>query len=173
MKNSARTILVVAIALGLTVLAAVLIADRFRPVSITISTLPDERISVVVEGAVATPGLVELPAGSRLQHAIDAAGGLADDADVSNLNMAARLGDGETVSIPTQSESSISGLLNINSASVSQLEALPGIGDVIAQRIVDYRNINGPFTSIDELVNVSGISPSMVEELRPFITVGP
>jgi competence protein ComEA len=148
-------------------------------------------IVVAIEGAVGTPGVYELPGGSRVQHVISAAGGLTGSADLAAVNPATPLEDGERVIVPfkptpvpiaqsngtgpdAQSGSSeTSGLLNINTASADELDELPGIGEVIAERIVAYRETNGAFSTVDELAEVSGISERMVEELRPLITAGP
>lgn len=166
--------------------------------SIVIEPLPlDATIVVDVRGGVATPGVVSLPASARVADAVAASGGLRVDADVSQLNLAARLADGQRLVIPTgppvapsaatasptvalteqsalrlPATSAPIGPLNINTASVEELKALPGIGDVLAGRIVDYRVANGPFRSIDQLGEVKGISPKLVEALRPLVTVG-
>ena len=168
-------------------ISVVLVYDQLFPTSITISPAPESPIIVSIEGAVATPGVVTMPAGARLSDAVSAAGGLQDSADLTNLNMAGRVTDGETITIPflaseaTQvpgAEASpvtppdTSGLLNINIATGAQLDTLPGIGPVIAQRIVEFREFYGPFTSIDQLAQVTGISPNMVERLRPMVTIG-
>jgi len=162
--------------------------DRRAPSEIIIQpgSFPD--IVVEVSGGVATPGVYELPGSSRLQQAIDQAGGLTADADVSSLNLAAHLGDGEEVVVPIRNDavaSSAEGgtprsdsvgtggsLIDLNTASAAELDSLPGVGPVISQRIIEYREINGPFTSIDGLAEIEGISASMVEELRPLVTVG-
>lgn len=170
--------------------------DRFLPSDITVGPVEPRDIAVVVTGGVATPGIVNVPASARLQTVIDAAGGLSVDADVTSLNLAGRVGDGEQVVIPTASTdgsmpdsaaedepTGVSGVsieaslpstgepLNINTASAAELEALPGIGPVLAERITAYRMEHGPFTSVDQLMDVEGISTATLEELLPFITV--
>jgi competence protein ComEA len=144
-------------------------------------------IVVAIDGAVGTPGVYELPGGSRVQHALNAAGGLTDNADLAAVNPAAPLEDGERIIVPFKStpapvaqsnqppssEPESASPLNINTATVDELDELPGIGEVIAERIVAYRERNGAFSSVDELAEVSGISERMVDELRPLITVGP
>lgn len=151
------------------------------PATIELAPLPPGEIVVQIDGAVNLPGVYRLATGARLAAAIDAAGGLRDDADVSRLNLAARIGDGEHIQIPavipaslgsTPESSSSDGLVNINSATLDDLVGLPGIGQVLAQRIIDYRDTFGPFTSIDQLDDVSGISSSLVDQLRPLVTVG-
>ncbi len=146
-------------------------------------------IVVEVRGAVASPGIYELPPESRLQDAALAAGGLTDEADLSTINLARRLRDGEVVifaavpgsyGTPTMTaerqidaETDDNTQININTASVAELELLPGIGEVTAQRIVDFRDANGPYRSIDDLVHVRGISTRTIEQLRALVTTGP
>jgi competence protein ComEA len=148
-------------------------------------------IVISITGAVGTPGVYELPGDSRVQHAIDAAGGLAANADLASVNPAAHIEDGERVIVPFkptpiptaqpgatapsgQTDSPPrAGPLNINTATADELDELPGIGEVIAQRIVAYRETNGAFATVDELAEVAGISERMVDELRPLITAGP
>jgi competence protein ComEA len=144
-------------------------------------------IVVAIEGAVGTPGVYELPGGSRVQHALNAAGGLTANADLASVNPAAPLEDGERIIVPFQktpapvgqsnqtppAEAPPVGLLNINTATADELDELPGIGEVIAERIVAYRESHGAFASIEELAAVSGISERMVDDLRPLITAGP
>jgi competence protein ComEA len=145
-------------------------------------------VIVDVRGAVNRPGVYELPAGARLQDAVNAAGGLSAGADLSTINLARRMRDEEIVVIGSlalasdalasaESESTTSVAsqtqININTASVSELDVLPGIGEVTAQRIVDFREQNGPYRSIDDLVHVQGISTRTIEALRDLVTVGP
>jgi len=179
----------VALVAGVLVALVVLIAwDRYAPSTVTIEPGPIPTMAIVIEGAVATPGVVYLPAGARLADAVSAAGGLLGNADLSQLNFAGRITDGERITIPTKADSITAvdpspggtpvsrpdgtGLLNINTASAVELDQLPGIGPAIAQRIIDFREFYGPFTSIDQLAEVDGISPAMVEELRPLVTTG-
>lgn len=166
------------------VLAAVIWIDRAAPVSVVVNPLPAADIRVFINGEVATPGVVTVPDGARLTDVADAAGGFTDEADYSVLNLAARVGDGENIVIPSVSPDADpvfppgvslppSGApLNLNAATIPQLDELPGIGDVLAGRIVDYRDEHGPFESIDQLVDVDGISSRMVDELRPLVMVG-
>ncbi|WP_246060654.1 ComEA family DNA-binding protein [Enorma burkinafasonensis] len=143
----------------------------------------DGPLVVDVDGAVASPGVVEVPAGSRVADAIDAAGGLAEDADVSGVNRAAPLADGEKVYIPRAGEASQApaaagsppgeeaALVNINTADLSELDELPGIGPATAQAIIDEREANGPFTSIEDIMRVSGIGEKKFEKLADRICV--
>jgi competence protein ComEA len=135
---------------------------------------------VHVSGAVLNPGLYQLPPGSRVQDAIQAAGGLLPEADEGTLNLAALLKDGQRVLAPTvvqaqataASNSSQGGLVDINSASQAALESLPGIGPVLAMRIIDYREANGPFATVEDLQNVEGVGADTFEKLREQVTVG-
>lgn len=155
--------------------------DASRSVTVTVTGNPDATIRVYMEGAVVNPGAVTLPAGARLDEAIAAAGGLTDDADVTRLFLAARVGDGERIVIPRRESATAGGTpgdeapaigkLNLNTATATQLQELPGVGAVLAERIVTYRDEHGPFTSVDDLENVDGIGPSLLEKLRPLVTV--
>ena len=135
---------------------------------------------VHVSGAVVNPGLYQLPHGSRILDAIQAAGGLLPEADEEALNLAALLKDGQRVLVPTHaqaqattSSNSASGaLIDINSASQEALESLPGIGPVLAQRIDEYRESNGPFATIEDLLKVEGVGADTFEKLKELVTVG-
>lgn len=137
------------------------------------------QIVVHVAGAVLQPGVYELPDGARVHEALAAAGGAVPGADTDQLNLAAVLADGQKVYVPREGEhvGSADGTdaasppvaVSINRASARELEALPGIGPVLASRIVAYRNAHGPFRSVDDLINVSGIGPKLLEQLRPHV----
>ena len=142
-------------------------------------------VVVSVVGQVARPGLVTLPAGSRVADALAAAGGLLPEADPASVNAAAPLTDGEQIAVgvpgaPAPATAAAGGgsgvpgaggLLDLNAATVADLDALPGIGPVLAQRIVDHRTAQGPFTSVDQLDDVSGIGPAIYAELAARVTV--
>ena len=148
-------------------------------------------VVVDVRGAVSAPGVYELVPGARMQDAILAAGGLSPTADLSTVNLARRLRDGEVVTIlelpldggvpatpppdrPVGESAADSPVrLNLNTATIAELTELPGIGDVIAERIVRFREENGPFRSIDDLIHVEGISTRTIDGFRDLVTVGP
>lgn len=146
---------------------------------------------VDVAGAVRVPGVYGLPAGSRVQQAIDAAGGILSSADLRAISLARALRDGEKLYVPREGEvpPPISGPapeaeaptqgdgegmttpININTADVDGLQILPGIGPKTAQAIVDYRDANGLFQAVDDIVQVKGIGQATLERLRPLITL--
>lgn len=137
-------------------------------------------IVVDVAGHVQRPGIVTLPAGSRVHEAIEAAGGLAGVVDTTSLNLARKLVDGEQVLVgiapasPTGAAgapASVGGATNLNTASVDDLDELPGVGPVTAQSIVDWRTENGPFRSVDDLLEVRGIGEGTLGDLRDLVTV--
>ncbi len=176
------TVLLLALLLSALVTTAVLIAaDRYERPALVITDMARPTIVVQVEGAIATPGTYRLPGGSRLDELVDQAGGLADEADPSTLNLAARVGDGEVVHIParttavpaTEPPGTATAMtrVNINTATAEELEQLPGIGPVLSERIVAYREQNGPFASLDQVVQVEGISTRLLEDLRPLVTL--
>jgi competence protein ComEA len=140
-------------------------------------------ILVDVTGWVRRPGVYEFDAGARVIDGIEAAGGARPGAELEALNLAAPLVDGTQVFVPKQgaappsavSSGSVGGasggLVNVNTATAAELEALPGVGEVTAQAIIDYRTENGPFTSVDELLDVTGIGDVTLENLRDLVTV--
>ena len=142
-------------------------------------------VVVSVVGQVARPGLVTLPAGSRVADALAAAGGLLPEADPAAVNGAALLTDGEQIAVGVPgapppagtagsgggASTGPGGLLDLNTATVADLDGLPGIGPVLAQRIVDHRTASGPFTSVDQLDDVPGIGPAIAAELAALVTV--
>jgi len=138
---------------------------------------------VDIAGWVRRPGVYELHEGDRVIDALEAAGGARHGAALASLNLAAPLTDGVQVLVPRAAPGASSGAVdpitgaaaptkvNLNTASAADLEALPGIGEVLAQRIVDYRTQNGPFTSVDQLVDVSGIGDAILADIRDSVTV--
>lgn len=131
---------------------------------------------VDVAGAVRRPGLYHLTAGTRIADAVAAAGGATPRADVTLVNLAAPLADGEQVLVPVSGAAAGAGAgpsttapLDLNTASAEQLDALPGVGPATAQKIIDYRQAHGPFRSIDELEAVPGIGPSKLAQLKGLV----
>jgi competence protein ComEA len=133
-------------------------------------------------GAVVRPGVYELDAGARVTDLIDAAGGPLPDADLNQLNLAAPVADGERVYVPRVGEIAVavaasgddaapSGPLDLNTATIDQLDELPGIGPATAQAIVDERERRGGFGAVDDLLDVRGIGPAKLEQLRDLVTV--
>ncbi|NLM45994.1 MAG: ComEA family DNA-binding protein [Firmicutes bacterium] len=143
------------------------------------NNLPEQKregeIFVHVAGAVRRPGVYTLPAGSRVIHALEAAGGVLPDGDEHALNLAEPLSDGRRISVPFLGQeapaAAAGGKININTATAEELDRLPGIGPAKAAAIVAYREKNGPFQALEDLVNVSGIGPSTVETLREHVTL--
>ncbi len=154
-------------------------------------------IEVQVIGGVVRPGVYSLPEGSRVQDAVDAAGGLLADTDASSVNLAAKLQDGQQVQIPggqqahagptqaagspftiistprpTPTQASSSDLIDINTATLAELESLPNIGPTTAQNIINYRNQHGPFATIEDIMNVPGVGPATFDAIQDLITVG-
>jgi competence protein ComEA len=144
-------------------------------------------VVVSVVGLVARPGLVTLPSGARVAEAVEAAGGLLPEADPASVNLAAVVTDGQQVAVgvpaapgsappgpgsaPPGQGAAPGGPLDLNTAGVAELDTLPGIGPVLAQRIVDHRTREGPFTSVDQLDDVPGIGPSIAAELAGLVRV--
>lgn len=172
-----------------------LLDNRETPAIIIRDPLPDATIVVSVEGAVASPAAYALPGTARVHDAIEAAGGLSGSADAGALNMAARLRDEERLIVPAKRDEprptepaaggdaerqglssaepvgTSSQLININTASTVELEQLPGIGPALAAAIIESREQDGPFATVDDLARVPGISERMVDEMRTLITV--
>jgi competence protein ComEA len=149
-----------------------------------------EPFRVHVAGAVVRPGVYDLPEDSRVLDAVEAAGGFVIEADKNGLNLAAFVEDGERLDIPyvagyepdeeqgfvvvsdgTPSPLAEDGLVDINNASLEELDSLPGIGQTTAQGIIDYRDENGPFARIEDIVNVPGIGSATYEEIKDRIMV--
>lgn len=166
------------------------------PSRVASSTAPTQ-VVVQVVGQVRHPGVVTLRTGARVQDAVSAAGGALPSADLSAVNLARVVTDGEQIQVPkpgqsmtppvgatgggagaasgttpgSSSTASTGGVVDLNTADVTGLDALPGVGPVLAQRIVDWRTQNGRFTSVDELGEVSGIGDKVLARLRPHVTV--
>ncbi|HEY8341412.1 MAG TPA: ComEA family DNA-binding protein [Calditerricola sp.] len=144
---------------------------------------PVKTVIVDVKGAVNRPGVVMLPEGSRVQDAVRAAGGLAPNADVERVNLAAPLADGMAVVIPRRGENPpsvgdpvLAGAaqgekVDLNRATAAELDALPGLGPSKAAAIVKYREEKGPFRAVEDLLDVPGIGPALLEQLRDHVVV--
>jgi competence protein ComEA len=190
MKNIFNVI--IGILIGL-VMAGVLYLTVRTPAGEPVTLLPTptpEPIIVYVTGAVKRPGVYKLPHDSRLVDAIQQAGGFLTEADLSQINLANKVTDGEQIIVPGSNEVPTpqltiggSGLLftptppaghplNLNTASAEELDALPGIGPTAAQKIVEYRQANGLFTQLEDLLKVPGIGPSILEQIRGLVTLG-
>jgi competence protein ComEA len=153
-----------------------LIASRPQgsPVTLLPTPTPGE-LTIYVSGAVATPGVYTLPKGSRVDAAIQAAGGFAPGAETESINLAALLEDGQQINVPGVVDTSHVnvGRVNINTATTSELDALPGIGPTTAQAIVDYRLQHGSFKFIQDIQNVPGIGSATYDRIKDYITVAP
>ena len=140
-------------------------------------------ITVDVKGAVKSPGIYDLPVGSRINDAVQKAGGLTDNADSKSINLAQRISDEALVYVPTKEEatsqeahSNASNIkenkkVNLNKASLEELKQVKGLGAKRAQDIIDHRESNGKFKSVDELKKVSGIGAKTIEKLKEYVTV--
>ena len=142
-------------------------------------------ITVDVKGAVKSPGIYDLPVGSRVNDAVQKAGGLTEQADSKSLNLAQKVSDEALVYVPTKGEESSSQQagsgapsstskdkkVNLNKASLEELKKVKGLGGKRAQDIIDHRESNGKFKSVDELKKVSGIGAKTIEKLKDYVTV--
>lgn len=166
-------------------------AEDPTAVSSSTTTTATPLIYVQVAGAVRRPGVYRLTQDARVFQAVTEAGGFTDEADQQALTLAARLTDGCRVYVPRVGEAVTEpvtpavnegagvggggaggtgpGVVSLNSATLEQLDSLPGIGPTIAQDIITYRETNGPFTSVDQLLEVPGIGPARLERLRPLV----
>src|SRR5437870_5732703 len=183
--------LVVAVAIAWRVLAApaagapearLPLATRSVASAAAPATSRGAEVVVHVAGAVVSPGVYRLSDGARTIDAISAAGGGRGDADLARVNLAARLSDGLRVYVPAVGETATpvvggatdpaeQGPINLNEATADQLDDLPGIGPATATAIVAYRRDHGPFSSIEQLLDVRGIGPSKLEQIRSMVVV--
>ncbi len=145
------------------------------PVAVDPAGSAERVITVHVAGAVASPGVVQVAAGCRVGAAIAAAGGVLPEADLARVNLAAPLADGQQVVVPRISvdEGAVAGdgRVRINLAGADELESLPGVGPVLAERIVAYREEHGPFTVVEDLLDVPGIGEAKLAALREAVLV--
>ena len=142
-------------------------------------------ITVDVKGAVKAPGIYDLPVGSRVNDAVQKAGGLTEQADSKSLNLAQKVNDEALVYVPTKGEEAASQQtasgtasstskekkINLNKASLEELKQVKGLGGKRAQDMIDHRETNGKFKSVDELKKVSGIGAKTIEKLKDYVTV--
>jgi competence protein ComEA len=183
--------------LGTALVGAIAFGLARRPSPIILNVLPPQPtrmstpaptagiVSCHIVGPVKAPGVYSLPAGALVQDALQAAGGPTGEADVERLNLATQVRDQQQIIVPRRvaeptpgpdnvrtKEIGIDVVVDINTADSETLQGLPGIGPVLAGRIIDYRNQIGLFKNIDELVDVKGIGDKILDRLRPLITAG-
>lgn len=181
----------VALLVGLTVAGRVALdGGEARPAApaessaLQVEEEPERELVVHVVGAVRSPGLYRVPEGSRIDDVIARAGGAGPRAALELVNLASPVADGQQVVVPVRGEegpaappggestgaaSAAGAKVHLNSATIEQLDTLPGVGPVTAQQILDYRTANGAFGSVDELDAVPGIGPARLEQLRPLV----
>lgn len=172
--------------------------DEPRQLLVTLPTpavtpaAPQAAITVRVSGGVKQPGQYRLDSGASVAHALQKAGGVKPDADLSGIDLTARLEDGATINVPSRTApgdaQGLAGeptstpakgpgatparaLLNLNTATLEELDTLPGIGPVLAQRIIEYRTLHGGFASLDELKDVRGIGDALYNDLKEMLTL--
>ncbi|GAA3209482.1 ComEA family DNA-binding protein [Microbacterium terregens] len=178
-------VVVVLLALTVTVGIGILRGATAPVESVTVAdagesdAAPPASVYVHVSGSVSAPGLYVLHEGARVVDAVAAAGGFAAGADEMAVNLARPISDGEQLHVPTAGESATlaqttapgDGRVNLNTAQVAELDTLPRIGPALAARIIEWRDANGRFTSIEDLLAVPGIGDKMLEALRDLVTV--
>jgi len=184
-RTSIGIFLVIVILIG----AGILLWDKKKQNENGADKLTSGEIRVDIEGAIANPGVYKLFEGAIVEDLINEAGGLSDKVDGAKLaaevNRAQKLRDGDKIMIPIMGEvagaasaptsssggTTVAGKININSASAEQLDTLPGIGPAYAARIIQYRESNGAFSSIEEIKEVSGIGDATFEKIKDLITI--
>ncbi|HLT10415.1 MAG TPA: helix-hairpin-helix domain-containing protein [Micromonosporaceae bacterium] len=164
----------------------VAVASTVAVPSVAASVPPAEYVVVAVSGRVRQPGIVRLPAGARVADAIEAAGGALDNDDLALVNLARKVSDGELILVGVTpppgagaevggaeggTGGSSDGLVNLNTATSAQLQTLPGIGPVLAERIIAYREQHGGFEAVSDLRKVTGIGDARYDELKDLVTV--
>ena len=160
-------------------------SDEEIAVEVSESTMPTTEILVDIKGAIQQPGVYHLPSDARLHELILAAGGFTKEAEERQLNLAEKLSDQQMIYVPSKEEVDFSvelpqlnqegnaetGLINLNTATLLQLQELPGIGPAKAQAIITYREENGLFKTVEDLLNISGFGEKTLEKLRAMITL--
>lgn len=199
MENKKR-ILAISLVIGLCIIIAIILAFENKEKYIEIEefevldttgyeekTPIKETIKIHISGEVNYNGILELAEGSRIDDAINQAGGITQNADINKINLAYELSDGQKLYVPSINDeenkeyvTESSGLegeeqteekININKATQTELETLPGVGPSLALNIINYRKENGKFTSVDELKNVSGVGENKYEQIKELIKV--
>lgn len=188
-RTTGRLLAAAAVVIVCGLVAGYGVAKRGRPEPVRVGlaatpaageVAPKRMVYVHVAGAVAAPGLYDLPEGARVADAIKAAGGATAAGDLDAVNLAAKVRDGDKILIapkghvpgsPAGAGGASGARLNLNTASQSDLEQLPGIGPALAARIIDFRERNGGFRSVNDLQKVSGIGPKKFEQLKDHVTV--
>lgn len=178
---SQRQTIAILVLVSLLLSGGALIFLRNRPSPVVIKETKEkkevssQKIVVHVCGAVNNPGVYSLAIGSRIIDAIEVGGGSTSEACLDVLNLAAKVIDGQRVYVPQKGEvipfAEENSLINLNTATLEELDKLPGIGEVLAQRIVDYREANGGFKSVGELQRVEGIGQKKFKEIKDKVTV--
>lgn len=180
--DSTKTVTIGLAIAGLAVGAA--LGARTRPISPPVSspnasaptTVAEGDMVVHVSGWVVSPGVVEVPVGSLVVEAIAAAGGALPGAGLDLINLAEPIKAGDQIAVPGPGEGGSSagaenGLIRLNQANATELQALPGVGPVLAERIVDHRERNGPFQVVEDLLDVPGIGESKLSSIRDLVMV--
>ena len=174
-----KYIIIILIAV-LLIIGGIVITKKDEENGKTIEAMQNNNLEIVydivveIKGEVKSPGIYTLPKDTRVQDLITVAGGLTVNADTSSINLASKLSDGMVVVIPksgSDTSSKTQGKININTATVEELCTLSGIGTSLAQKIVDYRTQNGPFSSIEDIKNVPGIGDALFNKIKDNITI--
>ena len=180
--GAGAVVVLLLVGLGCAVLVSALLprtsaTTLVEPLESTLAAESRATILVHVLGAVVSPGLYELREGDRVVDAIALADGLAEGADDTGINLARPLSDGEQLMVPvvgaapTGGQAAGDGRVNLNTADVAALDTLPRVGPALAERIIAWREANGGFSSVDDLLDVSGIGDATLEGLRELVTV--